>query len=258
MPHDDNANFFATGSAAEDTDDADLQESVTALSLLVAGRLPLEELLAEVAAYAVHAIPNASGAGLTLTERARADTVVATDDFVREIEDIQYALGEGPCISATQQGQTVLVRSLGGDRRWPRFSGRVARLGVHSAIAIPLKTHDQVIGAINVYAHPKDAFTPGAAEIGERFAVPAAIAVQNAHILEQARRLAVKLEHALQTHGSINRAVGIIMSRTGATPEEALTRLRQLSQKEHRKLTAVATDFVDEAARNARARHTGG
>lgn len=47
------------------------------------------------------------------------------------------------------------------------------------------------------------------------------------------------------------------MSRSGDTETEALNRLRTLSQREHRKLTAVAQSVLDEAVRRARARHTG-
>ena len=64
-----------------------------------------------------------------------------------------------------------------------RRAGR--RLGVHSAVSLPLITPDGVIGAMNVYARAKYAFDDRAAELGEIFAVPAAIAVQNAHVLAQ-------------------------------------------------------------------------
>ena len=43
---------------------------------------------------------------------------------------------------------------------------------------------------MNVYAHPKDAFDERAEYIGQLFAVPAAIAVQNAQILADTQRLA--------------------------------------------------------------------
>ena len=242
------------GSAGEDVED-DLQASVTALSRLAANRLGLEDLLTEVATFAVRAIPGADGAGLTLLQDDRSDTVVTTTDFVREVDDIQYRLGEGPCISAAEQAQTVLSGSLGADPRWTRFGGRVARLGVHSALSLPLVTPDGVVGAINVYAHAKHAFDSHAARVGELFAVPAAIAVQNAQVLDQTRRLALQLEHAVQTRGTLERAVGIIISRTGATPDEALARLRRLSQTEHRKLNAIADSIVEEAGRRARARN---
>ena len=203
----------------------------------------------------MQAIPGADGAGLTLLEEDRADTIVATAPFVSEIDDIQYGIGQGPCISAAATAETVMSGSLGGDQRWPRFGGRVARLGVHSVVSLPLITPDGVVGAMNVYAHAKNVFDDRAAELGEIFAVPAAIAVQNAQVLAQTQRLAEQLQAALETRGVIDRAVGILMSRSGGTEHEALERLRTLSQHEHHKLAVVAQQIVDEAVRRARARH---
>ena len=233
----------------------DLQEGLSGLSRLATNRLGLEDLLTRVATFAVKAIPGADGAGLTLLEDDRADTIVATATFVSEVDDIQYGLGQGPCITAAREGQTVLSGSLGSDPRWRKFGGAVARLGVHSALSLPLATPDGVVGAMNVYAHDKHVFDERAAELGEIFAVPAAIAVQNAHVLAQTQRLAAQLQSALETRGVIDRAVGIFMSRTGGTEDEALVRLRTLSQNEHRKLVVVARQVIDEAVRRAQARH---
>jgi GAF domain-containing protein len=180
---------------------------------------------------------------------------VATAEFVREIDGIQYGIGQGPCITAARDGQTVISGSLGSDPRWRKFGGSVARLGVHSALSLPLIAPDGVVGAMNVYAHDKHVFDERAAELGEIFAVPAAIAVQNAQVLAQTQRLAAQLQAALATRGVIDRAVGIIMSRGGGTEDEALDRLRTLSQNEHRKLAVVARHIIDEAVRRAQARH---
>jgi GAF domain-containing protein len=239
------------------SEDDDLRESLAGLSRLASSRLSLEDLLTRVATYAVRAIPGADGAGLTLLEENRADTIVATAPFVREIDDIQYGLGQGPCITAAQEGRTIISGSLGGDQRWPRFGGRVARRGVHSVVSLPLIAPDGVVGAMNVYAHAKDVFDDRAAELGEIFAAPAAIAVQNAQVLAQTQRLATQLQAALETRGVIDRAVGILMSRTGSTEQQALDRLRSLSQHEHHKLAVVARQIVDEAVRRARAAHRG-
>jgi GAF domain-containing protein len=243
--------------AERDLEDEDLQVSMTALATLPTGSLDLEAMLTEVATLAVHAIPGADGAGLTLLESDRSDTVVTTASCVREIDNIQYGIGQGPCITAAAEGQTVISGSLGGDRRWPKFGARVARLGVHSAVSLPLITHAGVVGAMNVYAYGKHVFDDRAAALGEIFAIPAAIAVQNAQVLAQTRRLANQLEHALQTRGVIDRAVGVLMSRTGGTEAEAISRLRTISQHEHRKLVVVAESIVDEAVRRARARNSG-
>jgi GAF domain-containing protein len=237
------------------TEDIDLRDSLAGLSRLAAGKLELESLLTRVAGYAVQAIPGADGAGLTLLEQGRADIIVATAPFVSEIDDIQYAMGQGPCISAAAEGRAVLSGSLGGDARWPRFGGRIARLGVHSVVSLPLLTPDGVVGAMNVYAHEKNVFDERAAELGMLFAAPAAIAVQNAQVLAQTRRLATQLQAALEARGVIDRAIGIMMSRSGGTETDAMNRLRALSQSGHHKLAVVAQTIVDEAVSRANARH---
>jgi hypothetical protein len=56
------------------------------------GRRPLREPLIEIAEFAVQAIPAADGAGLTMLEDERAQTVVASAEFVRVVDDVQYVL----------------------------------------------------------------------------------------------------------------------------------------------------------------------
>ncbi len=234
----------------------EFQASMRSLAQLATGRLTLDEILTEVAMYAVQAIPGADGAGLTLLENNRRDTVVATDPFVREVDTIQYSIGEGPCISAASEQRTMRSGSLGGEHRWPRFGPRVGRLGVHSVLSLPLLTPDGVFGAMNVYARAKDAFDDRAEQLGELFATPAAIAVQNAQVLEQTRRLAASLQDALSTKVLIDRALGIIRSRSGASSAEALARLRAMSRTRNVELVVVAQSLVEEAVRRAKARHT--
>lgn len=241
-------------------DAADLQTGIDALAGLVAGSLGLPELLAEVAGFAVRAIPGADGAGVTLLRLDRVDNIVeelaASSPFVAEIDHVQYVvLNEGPCITAALERRTVRSGSLGGEKMWPRFGPRVGRMGVHSALSLPLLLPDQVIGAINVYAHGKDVFDEHAAELGELFAKPAAVAVHNAQILAQAMTLTAQLQTALSTRPVIDQAIGLLRGRSGGSAEQAFAQLRSMSQGEHRKLADVAQRIVDEAVRRARARH---
>lgn len=240
-------------------DAADLQVGIGALAGLVAGSLGLPELLAEVAGFAVRAIPGADGAGVTLLRLDRVDNMVeelaASSPFVAEIDHVQYVLNEGPCITAALERRTVRSGSLGGEKMWPRFGPRVGRMGVHSALSLPLLLPGQVIGAINVYAHGKDVFDEHAAELGELFAKPAAVAVHNAQILAQALTLTGQLQTALSTRPVIDQAIGLLRGRSGGSAEEAFGQLRAMSQSEHRKLADVAQRIVDEAVRRARARH---
>lgn len=237
-------------------EDADLQAGLSALAGLAADSLGLTQVLAEVAASAVRAVPGADGAGVALIGGdGTVSAMAGSAPFVTEVDDIQYVLlKEGPGITAAELRRPVWSGSLGGDRTWPRFGPRAGRLGVHSTLALPLAVSDRVVGAITVYAYGKDIFDEHAARFGELFAKPAAVAVHNARLLADALTLVEQLQAALSTRPVIDQAIGIIRSRTGRSAGEAFAQLRAMSQAEQRKLAEVAERIVDEAVRRARAR----
>ena len=225
-------------------DAADLQASLADLAALVSGRSGLGGLLGQVATFAAHAIPGADGAGVTLLRVGRSDLQVealaASHPFVSEIDEIQYVtVHEGPCITAALERRTVRSGSLGGEKMWPRFGPLVVERGVHSALSLPLLLPGQLVGAINVYAHAEDAFDEHAAQLGARFA-PAAVAVHNAQLLAQAVAFTTQLQTALSHRPVIDQAVGLLRGRSGGTAEEALARLRAISQREHTNVATVA------------------
>jgi hypothetical protein len=139
------------------------------------------------------------------------------------------------------------------DPRWPRCGPRMGHLGVHSVVSMPLLPHPGVLGAMTVYGHQRDAFDDDGVRIGELFAVSAAIAVQNAQVLAQTKRLAMPLQGALTNRATIDQAIGILMSRFGCSPDDACDRLRQTSRSENQKLHSIASRIVERAVRLARA-----
>jgi GAF domain-containing protein len=153
-----------------------------------------------------------------------------------------------------QSRRVTVSGSLGADGRWPHFGGRVARMGVHSALSLPLIVGEHVIGAINCYADSQDAFGEHAVLLGSQFAGPAAVSIYNAGLLAGARSRAEKLEQALDHRAVIDQAVGIIRSRSGVSAEVAFNRLVQMSQNGNIKLRVVAARLVDDAVRRAHAR----
>lgn len=233
----------------------ELATSLTDLAGLLTGHRGLERTLRRIAELAVSAIPGAEGAGLTLLESDRPHTVIWTDLFVRDVDQIQYGVHEGPCVSAVAQGRTFTSGNLGGAQQWPRFGPRVGRLGVHSALSLPLVVGDRTLGALNLYAREREAFDDHAVRLGEAFSGPAAVSVANAQMLEQAERLVAQLTAALESRADIDQALGIIRSRTGGTVEDAFSRLRSQSQSTQVKLVDIAREIVDDAVARARARH---
>jgi GAF domain-containing protein len=241
-----------------DHEDGALRAGLAELSglTLAAGKDDLKAVLRKVATFAVRAIPGADGVGVTMLETGRGDTIVASADFVSAVDAIQYGIGQGPCITAAADRRTVRSGALETDLGWPEFGPRTAALGVHSVLSLPLVAEDEVVGAMNVYAHARDAFDPRAQRLGELFAIPAAVSVHNVRALFQARRLAAELQSAMGNRSVIDQALGVVMSRTGGTEKEAFDGLALRSQNLNVKLSTLAQQLLDEAVRRAQARHS--
>ena len=213
-----------------------------------------------MAEFAAQAIPGVDGVGVALVQQhdhtPRIQTWAATAVFVHDIDTVQYEdLNEGPCLTCVELRRPCVSGSLGSDKRWPHFGGRVARMAVHSALSLPLIVGEEVIGAINAYARSRDAFGEHAVQLGSQFAGPAAVSVHNAQLLARAQERTKALQRALESRAVIDQAIGIIRSRSGVSAEVAFDRLTRLSQTENVRLHLVAERMVDEAVRRARARH---
>ena len=96
--------------------DEDLEGGLAGLAGLLTGHRPLQETLVHIAEFAVRAIPGAEGAGLTMLEDDRPQTVVASAEFVHAVDDVQCALGEGPCLLAVESRLTQTSGSLASGR----------------------------------------------------------------------------------------------------------------------------------------------
>ncbi|MBD8868875.1 GAF and ANTAR domain-containing protein [Nocardioides donggukensis] len=229
-------------------DGAGLAESVAALGRFVVSEQSLSESLMRVAELSLRAVYGADGAGVTWVEKGEPTTVTAAGDFVRRIDEIQYALDEGPCLEAHATQQVVTVDDLRLERRWPRFTPAALDYGLRGVVAAPLAVRGTRLGALNIYALQEGLLDEAAAATATLFAEHAAVVLANAEAFSRAKSEAVTLGHALTSRAVIDMAKGIVMARRHCGSQEAFDHLRQLSQDQNRKLRDVAQDLVDEVA----------
>jgi len=232
----------------------DLSPALMKLVQIPLGQADLASVLHSIAHVLHGSITGVDGACIRFVEADRADVVAGTEKFATELERLQDELGEGPSLSAAAGAQPVMSGSLGGEPRWSRFGPRAGRVGLHSVLALPLRV-EPPLGAVTLYAKAKNAFTdPVAAQRAQLVTAAASAVIVNAQQLAAANRLAASAHWAMTEGAVVERAVGILMSRRGSGPDEALTALRDLSQRQNVKLAELATSIVDEAARRARDR----
>ena len=174
--------------------------------------------------------------------RGGIETVAATDDVPPQVDAIQYATGQGPCLGAIFDHETYMIDDLAADERWPAFSRRASdETGVRSMLSFRLFLQGDTLGALNLYSRHPEAFDDHGYAVASVLAAHAAIALSAA----QERQRAERLEDALRSNREIGMAMGVLMGRGGVTQDEAFTVLRRASQHLHRKLRDVAAEVAE-------------
>jgi GAF domain-containing protein len=227
----------------------DLQESFTVLSDLLALGEGVEATLERAATFSVAAIPNCDFAGVSLVEAGGIRTIGHTSELVKEIDEIQYETGQGPCLSAIAGSErgvlTYEIPSMTEDVDWPEFSSRAAQKGLASLLAFTLVGRSAPLGSLNLYARKPYAFDRMDRSLGSIFAAHAAVALANAQTLDHARGRVDELLEGYALRDVIGQAKGILMERERCSEAEAFEMLRSGSSRLHKKLREVARDVID-------------
>ncbi len=169
-----------------------------------------EETLALIVAGAVQTVPGAEHAGVSLL-RGDGSIVSYTPsaETVAEVDRLQSAYREGPCVTALWDEHTVVVDDLAGEAdRWPRFAPDAAAHGIGSMLSFQLFARADTLGALNLYSTERKGFTADSQTLGSLFAAHAATALGEAQHI-------VQLHQALASRDVIGQAKGMLMERFG-------------------------------------------
>jgi len=216
------------------------------------GETDLKGVLDEVAQLARRTIPGADEVSVTLISDKQAYTAAYTGELALTLDEWQYGHGHGPCLAASAGHATVSLPDMTTEERWPDWAARAVATGAHSSLSIGLPIHDQVIGALNVYAAKPEAFDADAIILGQTFAGYAAVALANAHLFDAQASLAQQMQAAMQSRAVIEQAKGILMGSRRCTADQAFAILNKISQDTNRKLRDVATTLVASTAPHSR------
>jgi ANTAR domain len=199
---------------------------------------PSAEQLITVAA---EAIPNSDHVCLTVAGTARGvQPVASSDELGPLLAALQARVDEGPGLEPVERNDLVHLPDLEADTRWPVFSRQARDLGIRSVVATrsALSPRGQV--ALTLYADRPDAFTADDLQTAMILGSFTGLTLEH----DRQRTRAANLEVALETNRHIGTAIGILMARQMLTSEQAFQRLREVSQRQHRKLRDVAEDVA--------------
>lgn len=217
------------------------------LQSLLLGAEGVEDFLTEVAQRAAGAVERAQSCGVTVRAIPGSRMLgAASDEFARRMDEIQYAVDDGPCLHCLRDSVPVHVADITSDRRWPAFSQRGKSVGAGASLSVPLMVGERSVGALNLYSrrpHSLDeADHARARQFADQAAGAVALALQLAVRAERERHL----ETALSSRSTIDQAIGVLMGQARISAKEAFDVLRQRSQHTNVKLRDVAAAVLDE------------
>jgi hypothetical protein len=195
----------------------------------------------------------ASGTGVSvMTAPGTWGFAVASDPACQDLEELQFTLGEGPCIDAMATNRPVLVADVrdGANRRWPMYVSAVHRYGVRSVFAFPLRSGEQgSLGVLDVFRTRTGGMTQEDVAQSLTFAEIARVTMLDGQDTAGAGAMPDGFDEAPGYRAEVFQAQGMVMVQLGVSLAEALLRMRAYAYLEDRTLTDVARDVVNRTLR---------
>ncbi len=227
---------YARGSGGQ-RPDAGLARRLGELAREMQAEATMTGLVQRVVMAAVREVEGADHAGITFVEHGGVRVEAATDDLVARLDDAQYRLKQGPCMTSLHDEVTIRSDDFRTEDRWPEFVAVAMGEGVRSMLSVQLFVEGDNLGALNLYADEPDAFDNDSENIAMLLAAHAAVAVKG-------NRSEAELRVALDSRDLIGQAKGILMERFKIGPVAAFGLLVDASQQTNRKLRDVADDLA--------------
>jgi hypothetical protein len=191
-----------------------------------------------------------TGASITVMDGAQGqEPVCATDPGAARIDELQFSLGEGPCVEAFSSGRAVLVPDIAepGEGRWPMFTAAAVETGARGMFVFPLRAGASRLGVLDCYrdtpGHLDDTELAGALLAADA-AMWALLDRLDHRAGEAGRSPSPWYDGSALARAEVHQATGMLMAQAGTAAPTALAALRAAAFLGDRGITEIAADVV--------------
>lgn len=214
------------------------------LSTLLEGATEATDLSQRLVLACTASLP-VTGVGLALmTDAGPAGTVAISDDRAGTMEDLQFTLGEGPCVDCSTSGRPVLQPDLQrtGPGRWPGFSAGALQAGVRAVFALPLRVGGIKLGVLDLYRDEVGNLSDG--ELTEALSYADAATALLLHLQAQSDLMGSGPIPVVEDRAEVHQATGMVSVQAGVPVAEALVRLRARAFASERPILDLSRDVL--------------
>lgn len=207
--------------------------------------------LSQLATLAVSQVAGCSAATAVLWRDREPAVMAASHPDVTRLVDVQLGAGRGPVLDALATGTAVSCPDTLAGQRWPEYETAALSLGVRCSITLPYLAGPSSVTVSLLGARPR-AMDPDQVPLAELLVAFGGALVGVMSDYDHVQRTAVQLRDAAEGRSLVDQAKGILMHALGCTADEALERMRQVSQRTNMRATEVARTIIDAHAGQAR------
>ncbi len=212
----------------------------------VGGQTPADDVVQGVCRFAVDSLNLSGCALLLLSQDSTLDVLADAGRHAGSVADLQFSLGEGPCLEACRSGNPVFATDLATfSGRWPMFSAAATDLGVRAEFSLPLQVGPVGLGTLDLSRDEPGML--GDDDLAD--ALVAADIATDALLVLQRRApgtdLAVLLEPAGIDRLVVHQATGMVSVQLDVSMTDALAALRAAAFRSEQSMCEVAIDVVE-------------
>jgi GAF domain-containing protein len=167
-----------------------------------------------------------------LTDTPSRQLLCASDATALRLEEIQFTVAEGPCVTAAAEGVPVLMEDLDADlARWPFFSASMSEQlpEVKAVYAFPLRMGEETLGSMDLLRCEKGGLDAHAVRESQHVAdaVVEALLSTLTELLNGSAPPAWEPADVIRSHwSSTHQAIGVVAARLDISISDALARMR--------------------------------
>ncbi len=183
---------------------------------------------------------------MLMSDEIPRGSICTTNATSARIEDLQFALGEGPCIDAYNHGRPILEPDLADpiQLRWPAFSAAAIEAGVGAIFGFPLHIGAVRLGALNLYRDEAGPLTDDQHANALMMAEVATQAILELQAKAAPGTVAVELDSAADFHLAVHGAAGMVAAQLNIGIAQALIRLRAYAFGNNKSLKEVSSQVL--------------
>jgi len=187
---------------------------------------------------------------------ANVGTFGVSGPRARVYDELQFTMGEGPCLDSVARRAPVIVDDLAdpGEVRWPAYGPAMMAHHIRGVYAIPVVVAGVYVGALDLFRTVPDGLIPE--QIAGMVIAAQLLQLPLLDLMSEDMQAAVAdpessawAELNALSRTEVSQATGMIMAQLNVDARSALARLRAHAYAAGRSATSVARDIIDRKLR---------